>query len=299
MLKDFKAYQDRKFCGPLFNGLYISRTVIIGPTELMIMGQFFEWLAVGSLPRDVSDPTVLIMPGLKAAGKKKADILIPELIKASQNPEEIPFELINDGPEYFLSKYYNLLIQADHFKKTLQHYKIEILSIQKIIQFDKEDYLRKGVLDIHAKINKMPDELGGYLKPFEAIIDIKSTGLIHDKWKEYGWDLSALPFKEKLMMQPKEYTMIWKLKYDKEIPFFFFVHANTNEYSRKIVKVNIHPGILQEHDEWVKSVPEIIRGEIFLRFNPYPDVEKCYDCPLRNKCAYRADHPGINTIELI
>jgi len=299
MLKDFKAYQNKMFCGFLFDALYISRTVIIDPTPSMQMGQFFEWIAIGSLPRDISDPAILIIPGLKIAGKKKVDVLIPELIKASQNSEEIPFELINDGLEYFQIKYYNLLIQADHFKKTLQHYKIEILSIQKTIQFDKEDYLRKGVLDIHARIHKMPDETGGYFKPFEAIIDIKSTGNINNRWEDYGWDLLSLPFKEKIMMQPKEYTMIWRLKYNKEIPFFFFVHANTNEYSRKIIKVNIYPGILQEHNEWVKSVPEIIKGEIFLGFTPYPDVEKCYDCPLRNKCVYRADHPKIHTIELI
>lgn len=294
LIKDWRDYETGDFCGLLFDALWISRTHRIEPNMTMLLGKWFEYLALGPWKKDMGQ---YFMEGMKAAGKKAVD----QWDEILQNPwgESEPA----DVEAHFTSKFVNLYYQAIHLRTTFKAYGIEPIKIQeKVITDMGRIWRRTMVWDVYAQVNAMPDpnKPGKTLPPHKAIIDTKATGLIDDRWKPYGWDVPSLIYRDKILVQPIDYLDQVRLHEDLEVEaFYFFVHSNTNDSSRKIVKITTTNGILDAHRKEVQRIVETIDFERFKGWKPYPDLERCNDCPLKNECKHRANHPSVRVVNLI
>lgn len=304
LIKDWRDYEKRDFCGLLFDALWISRTHRIEPTPAMLLGQWFEYLALGPWKQGMGQH---FMEGMKAAGKKSVD----QWDEILQDPwgESDPGTVAElkakpaDVEAHFLVKFVNLYYQAAHLRTTFKAYGIEPIKIQeKVITDMGKIWRRTMVWDVYAQVNAMPDpnEPSETLPPHKAIIDTKATGLIDDRWKPYGWDVDTLIYRDKILVQPIDYLDQVRMHEDLEVDaFYFFVHSNTNDTSRKIVQITTTTGILDAHRKEVQRIVETIDFERFKGWKPYPDLDRCNECPLKDDCAHRAKHPSVRVVNLI
>ena len=101
--------------------------------------------------------------------------------------------------------------QKENYHKVLKKYGFDVIGIDH--HFKSKDY--SGIADVIAVRDNQ-----------KVIIDIKSTGLIEDKWSPYGWHNESLPFNDNLLIQARHYKMLafeeWGIE---DIPFYFFVFS--------------------------------------------------------------------------
>jgi len=295
LIKDYRDYQKGFLCGLLFEALHITRTTKIEPTKAMLLGQFFEFLAIGSINRDMEGKKLgqYFADGLKQEGMKAIDYWDEQLAKGIVDDIEL-------AEKHWGVNWFNLIIQAQHFISACEHYEIKFQAIQEKIEHEENGITYVLVIDLIASFNQYihPDE-GKYKELSKVIIDTKATGLINNKWEDYGWAFESLIFKDKLMVQPIFYSLVWQKKFGEKIPFFFFVHSNTNQVDRKIIEINIGPGCLEDLQVEINEMIEAIDFLNDVGYRASPDVIKCYNCPLKNRCEFRANHPQIKSITLL
>lgn len=165
--------------------------------------------------------------------------------------------------------------QAANFKKYCKALGIEIISYGKRIEKDNSE----GLIDIEASI-----------KGERVIIDLKFSGLMDDKWNELGWNLEALPYKEKIMIQAVHYS------YLTEIPFYFWVFSSKNEDENKLIKVNIDPDVLKVHPSKIEDIRGLLEIDLDLGFKAYPELLRCKYCPLFSSCRSKTEIPTIEEV---
>ena len=129
-----------------------------------------------------------------------------------------------------------------------------------------------------------------------AFGDIKTTGLINDKWNEFGWEEESLQFKHNLMIQPIHYKILGTLEYGYEPDFFFFIFSNTNTIERKLLKIQLNDERMDEHITYlykIKSIKEQSEKEGWI---PYPSSKGCSKCPINDSCPHFTTVPPVKTI---
>ena len=129
-----------------------------------------------------------------------------------------------------------------------------------------------------------------------AIVDIKSSGLINDKWNEYGWSMDGLEYKDRLMIQVVQYKLLGIEEYGYEPDFYFFIFSNTNTIERKAFQVVVDEDRFTEHLETIKKVKRVASYHEKNGWTPRPDVKRCHDCPLKKDCKHFIDIPIIETV---
>jgi len=322
MIKDYTDYRNKSLCGLYFDARWISRTHSSEPSEAMMMGRWFEYLALGpyhgTAGSEYGMPSGDLPGGFKAAGRK-AVAQWDELLSNPWANDPIKDE---DVEAHWTAKYVNLWYQAKHLRSTFEAYGIEVIDVQKKIEKDHGKYDRVMVWDVLAICHKIPDPsytrkpliLAGakedgddleissrpYLEPHLAIIDVKATGLIDDKWKPYGWAQEGLEYRDKLMIQAVDYMdQVRDIKgEDYPSAFYFFVHSNTNSKDRKIYQIKPSQEALDQHREKVEYMVTDLEFEIQTGFIPYPSLERCQECPLLTTCEKAVYHPQIRTVYL-
>jgi|TARA_R110000751_G_scaffold92475_1_gene180965 hypothetical protein len=202
----------------------------------------------------------------KATGQKNRFGIIPE-------PPKLKSGL-------YPKKYNDILTHVEPLKKTIENLGYEIIETGTRI---KEKGLQ-GDVDLvlkHVETGKI------------AFGDIKTTGLINDKWNEYGWDEESLQFKHNLLLQPIHYKLLGLFKYGYEPDFFFFIFSNTNQVDRKTYKINLADGRFEEHLQHVEKVYEIKNKAEINGWKAIPNVKECHNCPLKSTCKSFIDIPKI------
>ena len=150
---------------------------------------------------------------------------------------------------------------------------IEIETVGEKIQYD--DY--KCVLDIKGKYDGRP-----------AVIDLKLTGMFDNKWEDFGWHLDTLEDKWKLMMQAKLTKWIWMQKYEKQIDFYFWVFSKTEKLQQRLIKIDIDKESMRIFTKQLLDARQNIYESFAQGFTPYPEYNRCRDCPLKGNCEYEA-----------
>jgi hypothetical protein len=145
-----------------------------------------------------------------------------------------------------------------------------------------------GTTDLEHEIT-IPNEDGTMQHFPYAIGDLKTSGLLYNKWEDYGWDLDRLSEKHKLILQPIHYKYLRMLERpdDGEPPFFFFLFSNTNEIDHRIIHFNIdaEAEIASHRILIAKTVKEL--GYHYRKgFEPLPEVARCAKCPLKTTCKH-------------
>lgn len=267
LMKDFEQYTKGQYCGLQFQARYFDG-VEFPASEAMEIGVWFEYLCTGQTPRSGKIPVPEVASKGASKGEPKAKWKVAEE-------------------------------QANRFKMALEHYKFVVKeSGTKLITDDQEEGtldviavdMRQTIEDDRGKMVENPD----YQK--EIIIDIKNSGLLENKWEPMGWELESLPEKRLLMIQPVMYKFLFFKKFGYYPTFYFFVHSNTNDIESKIIKVNVDPDAFPRHQEQINDIRAAVEMEATVGFRAYPEVKRCFECPLHSKCSEAITVPKINEI---
>jgi hypothetical protein len=173
------------------------------------------------------------------------------------------------------AKYKIAAKQALNFKAYCKKLGIKILGVgEKVSKWGAE-----GTIDIRAEYQSE-----------EVIIDLKYSGLLYDKWNDLGWELSALPYKEKIMIQAVHYSYL-SLK-----PFYFWVFSSTNEDDCELIHVNIDSDVIKSHPVTIEKTRGMIAIDMEMGFNAYPELVRCKKCPLFSNCKEKVETPIIKEV---
>lgn len=190
-------------------------------------------------------------------------------------------ELRKDGK--LTAPYERMRIQAERFKKTMAAYNIEILEVGKELKFEN----KKGIADVLMKFN-------GH----KAILDIKSSGLIGNRWEDMGWEIESLPDKDKIMIQVIFYKWLWRKLHNEDIPFYFLVFSNTNEYDCLFLEVEVDEERFEkkELERAMENAGKILNSAIEKGFRPLPDVKRCAECMVKSTCSHYTEVPILKKV---
>ena len=165
----------------------------------------------------------------------------------------------------------------------MSKYGFELIDIDH--HFNCKDY--DGIADIIAKKDGV-----------KCIIDIKTTGLIDDKWSKFGWHNDFVSSNDNLMIQARHYKMLAKEEWGIEnIPFYFFVFSTTNSVDCKVFEVECHSESLEMHKRNSEGAKKILDNLLEVGFKAIPSVKACLECPLKDSCDSYTNVPPIVQIE--
>ena len=246
LLKTLFAYKNDEECGVVVKAKYVDG-IQFPSTDAMDLGNYFEYICTGSLPRDGHTPTIKILK----SGKMSVDY-------ARMNKQKENFDRI--------MSYYGFTIEETNYS------------------FSSKNY--SGIADIIARRNGE-----------RCIIDCKTSGLINDKWSDFGWEESSMEYKDKLLVQAVQYKMLAKEEWAiKNIPFYFFVFSTKNETECKIYEVICDEATLITHATNINEARKFFESENKKGWKAKPDMKRCSQCPLATDCQYYTNVPAINTI---
>lgn len=268
MVKDLVKYRKDKLCGLIFNNKWILNQFGKG-TKANDLGHYFEYLCTGALGKGETEPPQ------------------PQRTKKGEVTSE--FKLAQK--------------QAVYFKELISKYGITNIKAG-VKELADEKWI--GTLDIKARWDSLfkhgalkdfyiePDELN---PNNEVIIDLKFTGLLEDKWNEFGWHLDYLPSKESPMFQAKHYKFLFWKKYGFNPPFFFFVFDQKEVGKCKIIYVDINEAELMQHEVFLKKAEAYLNSQLEIGFKPKPTYEQCVSCDYRKWCNFKDEVPPIVTVK--
>ena len=289
LIKGLQDYILGKECGYVFKAKYLdSRFDLFPPSDAQNVGAWFEYMATGSIPKNGAVPQ-------------------PEYMKRGKDESGIP---------QLTAPYRLMKKQVDNFNKTMEMYGFEVLRVgedvkvllpDSVEEFGFEVFLT-GTLDIRARATKdIYAEYGEFRKKKKVlvakqgqvvIIDLKATGLLEDKFSEFGWQLDNLGNKTKLITQPIHYKYIDMLNFGEEPPFLFLLFSTTNELDARIIDFRVDESTFDRHLDDIKNtvlrVAEINKYGVKAK----PELKKCSLCPLASDCQFRAEVPPISVFYL-
>lgn len=182
--------------------------------------------------------------------------------------------------------------QAERFKQMIVEKGIEIKETGTVWEHEvpEKGFKYKGVLDVLCEVD-------GEL----SILDIKSSGLIGNKWEDFGWDKATFNQKDKLTLQVVFYKYLaWKVIGIRDIPFYFAIHSTTNDMDSLFWRVDlIDFDVSMSHleDMVLECVDEIEFLDSF-GFTPHPEVKRCLSCPIQEKCEHKITVPETVVVEI-
>ena len=251
-LKEYAEYKSGDTCGLQVKAKYIDG-IKFPSSDAMELGNYFEYMATGSLPRDGHIPE-------------------PKIVYKGKPNESISAD------------YQRAIESAELFKNIIKHYQIEIIDTGRVATEDG----MTGIMDIVAKWN---DRV--------CIIDTKYSGLINDRWSDYGWNLDMLPERHNLMLQPVQYKILLSKELvcePEDIDFYFFVFSSKEVMDVKLIKVNVDELTIANHlttVEWVKTELEKPIDKVF---KAKPELKRCFECPIKDNCKFKVEVAHIDEI---
>ncbi len=264
MMKEFISYASGETCGLVFKAKYIDRRDL-GSSDLQELGQWFEYITTGAKARGGKIPAA---PTLKTGALPVA--------------------------------YHRMQIHSKRFDKILKKHGLKIapkgigVTMSNDISEGTYDLLCVATRDIviGSDFNKIIIPEGAHV-----MVDIKTSGLLEDKWNDLGWETESLPYKEKIMAQVVHYKWLYKELNKIEPYFMFLVFSNTNEYDSKMILVEVDPDKLSGYREKVSAAKRMIENENSNGFKARPKISNCKNCKLGEEgCKLFTDLPEIEVV---
>jgi len=178
--------------------------------------------------------------------------------------------------------YVRMESQVANYKKMIAENGFEVINTGHV--FTKNEYAT-GISDVMAKKD-------GRL----CIIDIKTSGLLDDRWNDMGWELESLPDKHNLMIQAVQYTLLAEEEFKEEVDFYFAVFSTKNEHDCLLIRVNIDDTSKQQHLVGILKAHKELESLKKRGFKPSKKYRECAKCFLRETCEFAQKTPEINEI---
>ena len=263
LVKDLVKYQKDDLCGLVFYNKWILNQYGSG-TKSNNLGHYFEYLCTGALAKGESEAP---KPDYNKKGELASD-----------------FELAKK--------------QSVFFNELNTKFGIKLVSAgDKVIADDKWI----GTLDILAEwesiSNYIDFEFGEDNPKKLVIIDLKYSGLLDDKWSEFGWHTDTLAKKQGTMLQAKHYKFLFWKKYGFNPPFLFFVFDAKEVGKVKIINVDIDDWELQQHEVFLEKAKKYFEHQLEIGFEPKPKYENCIKCQYAGWCTFKKTVPSVITIK--
>jgi hypothetical protein len=130
-----------------------------------------------------------------------------------------------------------------------------------------------------------------WIEGSHVVIDIKYSGLIEDKWKQFGWAGMLQPGphiqKDYHGKQAKQYHHLT------DLPFYFLVCSSTNETDITLLHLPMQEDyLIDEHIKEGNSLFEKFEFEAKIGFEARPEISACNKCPLKDECKDRHTFPN-------
>jgi hypothetical protein len=151
-----------------------------------------------------------------------------------------------------------------------------------------------GITDIIAHDNNIKSKVKNKKR---IIIDLKTSGLLNDKWSEYGWHDESIEEKDGLLLQAIHYKMLANYEWGiEDIPFYFMVFSTKNDWEYKVFKVNVDVSTYQLHYSNLINIKEYLDKQIKVGWKAKPSLSRCNSCPLNFSCVSSVDIPTIQEV---
>lgn len=256
LVKSLYKYKVGEECGLRIKASYIDG-ISFPSTEAQELGNYFEYVATGQLPRDGHTPK--------------------------------PILLKNGNPSV---DYARMDAQVDNFKKLMSRLNFTIEKTG--FKFTNPKY--DGTADIIAYDNNIKTK---DVNKKRIIIDLKTSGLINDKWSPYGWADESIEEKWDLLIQAIHYKMLAKYEWGiEQIPFYFMIFSTRNEWEYKVFKINVDEDTMFQHYNNLKNIKVFLDETLSAGFKPIPKYGVCRECPLANTCKHFVDVPKVQEVHI-
>jgi hypothetical protein len=255
LAKSLHDYRNGLECGLVLKAKWVD-LIQFPSTDPMDLGNYFEFICTGQIPRDGSIP--------QAKAKKSGE---------------------------YLADYAKVHTQKENFNKVMRHYGFSIIETGTKLKYEGLNGVSGmnlgGILDILAlqqQTNK------------KAIIDLKYSALLNDKWSDTGWSEDSLETKDKILIQAITYKFLWLKMFGEEIDFYFFVFSSKKENEYKIFKIEVDVDAYAKLEKQMFLAIQFFEQELQKGFVAKPSYEKCQKCYLQDNCTSKIDFPEIKTI---
>ena len=254
LIKQLYKYKMKEECGLRIEASYINQ-INFPSSDAQELGNYFEYIATGQLPRDKHIPE----PKRLKTGKLSLD-------------------------------YARMEAQKENFLEAMKRHGFEIEKTG--FAFTNPKY--SGITDIIALDKNVKSKV---VNNRRVIIDIKTTGLINDKWTNYGWADESIEEKWDLLVQAVHYKMLAKYEWGiEDIPFYFMVFSTKNDWEYKIFKIEVDEDTKNQYYTNLKNIKKFLDISIESGWKAYPNYKVCRTCPLSITCSSFEDAPKIQKV---
>jgi hypothetical protein len=262
MMKDLVAYLQDEECGLLIYEKYF-KGLITPPSKAMLLGQFFEYMLTGALPKGNNVPE-------------------PEMVYKGTPKEKLSAD------------FERCVMSVEYAKRLLDGYGIKTVKAGLTISTDK----LVGTVDIYAEWtdqHKYNSQVSPEVKT--CFIDLKFTGRFDDKWEEFGWHVDSLDQKHKLMIQGVHYKLLAKeAGIHENIPFYYFVFDAKDPNNAKIIHQNVDDVTSMRHVEMVDKAIEFYEKARKNGLKAKPTPKRCNECPINTNCQSKMVFPVVQQV---
>lgn len=258
LLKGLYDYKQGNECGLVFEKKFIEgRFDLFPPSDTQGIGTWFEYEVTKAIPKNG---------------------VIPQPKRTQKGELTAAYKTIEG--------------QIKNFKLFMMQYGIKIIEAGIDVEVDG----MKGTFDLICEATMDIWDADGVLrinKGQRFIIDIKTTGLLDDKWSDYGWHLDTLSKKHRIILQPIHYRFLSELKYGERYPFIFLLFSNTNDTDFRAIFFDISDEDIEFHKEFIIKSTKWLAHYMKKGFEAKPDVVRCSNCPLKVGCKHFQAVPKI------
>lgn len=259
LIKDVKRFVKKEMCGLVLKAKYIDKTFPFDgdDSDEKKLGRYFEYILTGAIPRNGVIPQAeYTKTFLKLHAKD-------------------PLRNRKGNPKDMLEPYKLAHINAARVKEYFRKLKIVVLKFN--VYFEKNG--KGGTVDIVAMYGRK-----------KIVIDVKYSGLIHDKYSELGWAWTDTPVG---LEHQRKFHGTQALQYHDltGYDFYFLVVSSKNEFDIKFVEVMIDDFSREQHEVEVEDTRKKIEFYNEFGFNPVPELVRCTKCILRDDCQAKIEAP--------
>lgn len=270
LIIDFGEYVNGDMCGLVFNEKHITKTYPEDGTKKTRLGEYVEYLVLGSIPIRMKDTGKVPQPEYTSKGELTAD-------------------------------YARAKIRALALKKLLfKDMGLQLISFGRRIENDwgsgyLDAELCDGPIPFFGKNSKGEPEI--------VIMDLKYTGLIDDQWSRYGFAFAGKfgdQQKEHHGKQGKQYTCIEGKRFFLGLLSSSYTSEKKEEdqFHFEFVELVATPEELMAHRDEAIYVRERVNMEASIGFKAWPEYNRCNECLIKEKCKSRALAPSKRVVNL-
>lgn len=262
LVKDLVKYQNGDLCGLIFMNKWILNQFGEG-TKSNTLGHYFEYLCTGALAKGETEPP---KPEYTKKGELSSDFQIAKK-------------------------------QSVFFHELINKFGIKLISAGDKVLADNKWI---GTLDILAEWNTFSNYVDYDFtnnSNKQVIIDLKFSGLLDDKWNQYGWHTDTLAKKQGTMLQAKHYKFLYWKKYGFNPPFLFFVFDTKEVGKVKVINIDIEDWELEQHEVFLEKAKRYFEIQLEKGFEPRPKYESCVKCTYSVWCQFKVTIPSVISIK--